>query len=138
MDIFDYFEHKRADFKRFSSGQMTDSDVDHRIAFVATGDNRGFVDGPFPLDEGAYVSVFERVRIVDRRYARRLRYSYYLIIDGVGEKRGYELDPTHSPALHRHLEDHSKESWPAVSLREAVEDFWDVLTQHREGEAGLN
>lgn len=104
--------------------------------FSASPDGQsGLITGALPLDEGAYVHVFERCELVGHR-PHRTRYSYFLIVAGRGEVRGYERDPTHNPAEHRHLEDHTREPWPTVSFQEAAEDFWDLLSGIRETAPG--
>lgn len=131
--IVDYFERLRGEFRRYSSGMLTDRDMDSMFA-ARRGGQWGLVSGPIPLEEDAYVSVVERVELQDGRPVR-LRYSYYLIVEGRGEVRGYERDPSHGPEFHRHYEDHRKEPCDEVSLGQAIEEFWDVLTDLKAHEA---
>jgi Family of unknown function (DUF6516) len=130
--IYDYFEQLRPKYKTLSSGGVSDADLD--VMFQARRDGQGgLIDAILHLDENAFIHVFERVELVDGR-PHRLRYSYYLIVDGA-ERRGYDRDPTHEPAEHRHGEGHEMEPWEAVSFDEVAEEFWDILSQIRSEEA---
>ena len=61
-----------------------------------------------------------------------MQYSYYLIEFDLGEVRGYDLDPTHSPSTHRHIgSGHTRQPFERIELEAAIADFWDVLTDIR-------
>jgi hypothetical protein len=62
--------------------------------------------------------------VVEGTGIHREDYAYYLIVDG-GEVWGYERDPWHEPAVHRHVgADHAREEAEAVSLVWALEEAW--------------
>jgi hypothetical protein len=130
--LWEYFEQKRAEFRRLSLGASNAELDDMFSTDLASGDRSGRIDGVLYLDQGAYVAVLERVHLTDDGRPHRIRYAYFLIVDGVGEIVGYERDPTHDPAEHRHLPGHARQPWPAVSFVEAVTDFWNRLATLRE------
>ena len=79
--------------------------------------------------------MFERIVLDARGSAIVERYSYFLVLTGRGELRGYELDPTHDPAAHRHDESHQQSPCEQITLKGAVEDFWGVLAAAREADS---
>lgn len=95
---------------------------------VASDGAAGLVTGRFPIGNDAFVNIFERVVVNEAKgRAEVLEYSYYLVVGG-REVRGYDLDSSHDPAAHRHVENHAREPWGKMSLREAVEEFWAIVS----------
>ena len=62
--------------------------------------------GRILVSDRTFVHVSERVEVCGAGI-HRTDYAYYLIIDG-GDVWGYERDPTHDPAVHRHDRDHNR------------------------------
>jgi hypothetical protein len=128
-DVWEYFEQKQTEYTKL--GLRLEGEF---RALEGSNDQRGMILGVLHLSERARVHVHEIV-LADPHRIRRLRYSYFLVVDGHGEILGYERDPTHEPAEHRHLSDHTNEAWPRVTFREAIEDFWNVLSTMHEDDA---
>lgn len=129
--IRDHFEQRRAEFRRYSSGALRDDEIEAMCKLAPDG-QAGLILGRIPLDTEAAVQVFERVVLDVRGGAVIERYSYFLVVTGKGELRGYELDPTHDPASHRHDETHRRSPCEQITLKGAVEDFWGILAEVRE------
>lgn len=102
---------------------------------LAPDEQAGLILGRIPLDAEAAVQVFERIVRDAQGGAVIERYSYFLVVAGKGELRGYELDPTHDPASHRHDETHRRSPCKQITLKDAAEDFWAVLADVREAES---
>lgn len=129
--IRDHFERRRAEFRRYSSEALSDEAIDPMFR-LAPDERAGLIIGRLPLDPEASVQIFERI-VLDRRGRPVVeRYSYFLVLAGRGERRGYELDPSHDPASHRHDEHHQRSLSPQITLRTAIEDFWTLLTEIRD------
>jgi hypothetical protein len=128
--IRNHFERRRAEFRRYSSDALSDDAIDAMFR-LAPDERAGLIIGRLPLDSEASIQIFERVVLDRRGQAVVERYSYFLILDGKGELRGYELDPSHDPASHRHDEQHRRSPSPQITLRAAMEDFWALLTEMR-------
>ena len=126
--IAQHFDRRREEFKRYSSGALTDADLDAMYFRLSPDGRAGIISGRIPLTEAADVHVFEHVVLNDRGRVEIVRYSYFLVV-GRKEIRGYELDPSHDPAVHRHVEGHRRTPWERMTLRSAVEDFWTILTE---------
>lgn len=131
--IRDHFEQRRAEFRRYSSGALRDDEIEAMFR-LAPDEQAGLILGRIPLDTEAAVQVFERVVLGAQGSAVIERYSYFLVVAGKGDLRGYELDPTHDPASHRHDETHRRSPCEQITLKSAVEDFWGVLAEIREAE----
>jgi hypothetical protein len=61
----------------------------------------------------------------------RLRYAYFLVIDGY-EIGGYERHATHKPPVHRHCSGrspHERSPSKAVSFKEAVREAWQYVSE---------
>ena len=89
---------------------------------------RGRLLGRAWLNDEAFVEVHEVVQVVDNHITRE-KYAYFLCI-GSDEIGGYERDPTHDPAEHRHCshrEEHESAPAEAVSFRQAIEEAWQYL-----------
>lgn len=132
--IRDHFEQRRAEFRRYSSGALRDDEIEAMFRLAPDG-QAGLILGRIPLDAEAAVQVFERVVLDVQGGAVIERYSYFLVVAGKGELRGFELDPTHDPASHRHDETHRRSPCEQITLKEAVEDFWGVLAEIREADS---
>lgn len=87
-------------------------------------------------EPGAYLQAHETVRMLSATRATRERYSYYLVIGGVGIW-GYDRDPLHDPAEHWHLEDDhdNRRDCPVVSFKQAVHMGWAELAARKAGHA---
>ncbi len=86
----------------------------------------GLISGRIPIGPTASVQVFERVLLEPTGRPTVERYSYYLIVAGIGEVRGFDHDPTHDPATHVHDSQHRRSPSERVSLKEAMTVFWKV------------
>jgi hypothetical protein len=126
--IAEHFDRRREEFRRYSSGVLTDSDLDAMYFRLSPDGRAGIISARIPLRAGADVHVFERVVVNDKGDVAIVRYSYFLVVERE-EIRGYELDPTHDPAVHRHVEGHRREPCERMTLRSAVEDFWTILAE---------
>ena len=127
MDIWEYFLQKEAEYN--SLGLRPDRAVDELFtALEGYGDRRGRVFGNLWLTDDAFLSVSELVEIVNRRYARRIEYGYFLVIDGI-DVFGEERDLSHDPAVHRHTEGHTKRvSSNPISFKKVVATAWKEIT----------
>lgn len=104
-------------------GEPDPSDPDHLCAMV---------DARIRLTDNAIVDVIERV-VVRGGGVHRERYAYFLAIDNE-EVGGYERDPTHTPAEHRHCgKDHVREDHPAISFKEALMQAWEYVSAYASG-----
>lgn len=82
------------------------------------------------MDDRASIQVHEIVE-VQGESVHREKYAYFLVVDDE-EIGGYERDPNHTPAEHRHCGQHQPGGKPysAVSFKDAVRDAWDWLARH--------
>jgi hypothetical protein len=90
---------------------------------------RGRLLGRLYLREDAFIQIHELVRVQGSGIHRE-KYAYYLFVDGQ-EVGGYERDPTHDPALHRHCSrhrPHAREPAERVTFKEAVGLAWKHLS----------
>ena len=132
--FFEYFERRRREFKRYSSGVLTDRELDGMFGMAADG-RAALVFANVPLDDRAFVAIRERLVVSAVDLVEIIEYSYYLVDLDAGEVRGYDLDPSHTPPAHRHVgSDHRREPCGRVTLRQAIEDFWDQLDDLRSQE----
>src|SRR5437773_88204 len=86
---------------------------------------RGRIFGSLWLDSErpAFLAVSELV-VVRGNHVHREEYAYFLVIDGV-EIFGYERDPSHEPAVHRHTAGHSsREPAEPTAFRDVAELAW--------------
>ena len=101
-----------------------------RAAAEEGNDQRGRLLGAAYMDERSYIAVHEIVAI-EGEHVHREKYAYFLIVDG-DEVGGYERDPIHTPAEHRHCGEHEPGGTPyhTVSFKQAVSDAWDWVSAH--------
>jgi len=87
----------------------------------------------FPAHD-AYLQAHETILMLSASRATRLRYSYYLVVEGLGVW-GYDRDPLHDPAVHWHLEDDhdTRYACKPVSFKEAVLMAWAELAARSNG-----
>jgi hypothetical protein len=94
--VFDYADERQRECRELS---LDGSDI--RAAEEAGGGGqRGRLLGAAYMSEIAYIAVHELV-VVEGEHVHRLEYAYYLVVDDE-EIGGYERDPRHDPAEHRH------------------------------------
>ncbi len=123
MDVWDYFKRREREFAEMS--------VDgRRVEFYeeeGSDGQRGRLIGDVYFNEDVYLAIHERIEVVGST-VERTEYAYYLIMGGA-EYWGYELDPTHEPALHRHTYGHH-ESYEAdaVSFKQVCDMAWREIS----------
>src|SRR4051812_38288808 len=88
---------------------------------------RGRIWGRILLTDRTFLQVSERVE-VSGGSARRTEYAYFLVIDGA-EVWGYERDPTHDPAVHKHDRTHARAPCEPVSFKRALEMAWESASE---------
>ena len=130
MDVWDYFDRREGECRECSLGLET-AFPSYCAQAQGSGGARGIFYGRLILSERAYLSVFE---VLGTRGStiHRERYSYYLVIDG-NEIWGYDLDPEHNPATHRH-EGTSHKRFPASSItfKAMVKLAWQTSSAYEE------
>jgi hypothetical protein len=87
-------------------------------------DTRGRMFTRLGLSERSFLQVNERV-VIEDGLKHRIAYAYYLISDEA-EVWGYERDPTHTPADHRHDSGHDSYPCEPVSFWWAAERSWET------------
>jgi hypothetical protein len=128
MDVWDYFWQKEREFSDLSL--TPDREFDDLFA-EERGSNgqRGRIFGNLNLDSPveAFLAVSKLV-VVEENHVHREEYAYYLVVRG-DEIWGYERDPTHTPAVHRHTEGHQErfEAEP-ISFKEVTEMAWKYVS----------
>jgi hypothetical protein len=128
VDVWDYFDRREGECKECSLGLDVAFPLYCAEAEGSVGKS-GIFYGRLILGERTYVSVFE-VLGAHGSTIRRERYSYYLVIDD-REVWGYDLDPEHNPATHRH-EGTSHKRYPASSItfKEMAKLAWQTAGAH--------
>jgi hypothetical protein len=131
VDVWEYFERKKAEVEDF--GLSLD---DQFLLAEEEGSEgqRGRVWGRIGFTERTFLQVSERVR-VEASGVHRVDYAYYLIVDGE-EVWGYERDPTHDPAVHRHDRDHNRYPCDPISFKAALEKGWQTASDEDSWEPG--
>lgn len=86
------------------------------------------------FDVGGVVQLhLSELVVVEGNHVHREEYAYYCTSEGE-ELWGYERDPTHDPAVHRHTGlGHKREPWEPVSFREAAELAWEEVSKRTTG-----
>ncbi|WP_037411510.1 toxin-antitoxin system TumE family protein [Candidatus Solirubrobacter pratensis] len=86
---------------------------------------RGRVAGRVVFSDRTFLDISEVVEIGDDGSPERVRYCYYVILDGV-EFVGYDHSPDHPVPTHVHDREHK--SYPARrrKLAEVIEIAWNV------------
>jgi hypothetical protein len=125
VDIHTYGQQRKRECAEMS---LDGSDIS--VADEAGNDQRGRLLGAAHLDEHASIHVHEVV-VVEGENVHRVKYAYYLVVDDE-EIGGYERDPTHPVAEHRHCGEHEPggRPWQTVSFKEAASDAWEWLSEH--------
>jgi hypothetical protein len=81
---------------------------------------------PFPGFPDAYLWVHEVIVMISESRGHRERYAYFLILPS-GQLWGYERDPTHNPAVHRHDATHAMFPADVVSFKHVCHLAWETL-----------
>lgn len=125
MDVWDYFERHQREARDLG---LTESD-NFPPQFVAKqGDDvHGLILGRYDIGETAIIEVTEVVEIIDGNRPHRVRYSYYLVVNGA-EEFARERDPSHSPAVHGHGRYHKWEPADPISFAQFVKDSWERVS----------
>jgi Family of unknown function (DUF6516) len=97
------------------------------VALAGSEDKRGRIFGRLIISERAFLSVSERVRVMDN-HVHREEYSYYLIIDNV-DVWGYDREPKHDPPDHGHGEDHVWLDTGRVTFKQVIDHAWETVTE---------
>lgn len=119
MDVWEYFAQREREFDEMS--------VDGRdVGFyeeAGSDGRRGRVIGHVYFNDEAYLEIQERVEIQGSS-VHRTDYGYFFIVGGE-EVWGYERDPTHEPAVHRHTFGHEeRHEAESISFKRACELGW--------------
>lgn len=125
MDVWAYLAQREKELK----GLSVSPDIIRISAEKGSDAQRGRLLARAWLNDRAFLEVHELVCVIDGRITRE-RYAYFLCIDGV-EIGGYERDPTHSPAEHKHCShrgEHRRSAAPAISFKKAAEEAWDYVS----------
>jgi hypothetical protein len=125
VDIFTYGQQRKRE-----CGEMSLDGSDISVADEAGNDQRGRLLGAAHMDEHASIQVHEIV-VVQGESVHREKYAYYLVVDEE-EIGGYERDPIHAVAEHRHCGEHEPGGtpWGAISFKDAVAEAWKWLSVH--------
>jgi hypothetical protein len=122
-DVWVYFEAKKREVEQFG---LTLEDGFLFAAEDRSNDQRGRVWGRIGVTERTFLSVSERVEVRGAAI-HRTDYAYYLIIDGT-DIWGYERDPTHDLAVHRHDRDHNRYPCDPISFKDALTKAWETAS----------
>jgi hypothetical protein len=125
VDVWDYFErHKR---EARSLGLTESDNLPPQFVAKQDDDARGLILGRYDIGATAIIEVKEIVTIIDGNRPHRVRYSYYLVVNGV-EEFARERDPSHYPAVHGHGRYHKWEPAEPISFMDFVKQAWDRVT----------
>lgn len=129
MDVWEYFQTRDREIRECSLYRHDDV-----VLYAAEpGDRQGKVFGTVFFNgypETVYLAISEDV-IVRGSGITRPRYAYFLVIDG-SEIGGYERDPRHNPALHKHCsgrKEHERSPSHAMSFKDAAEEAWRYVSE---------
>lgn len=136
MDVWAYLEERRRECGEVSVAE------DHRRPLVMAAEDdtdgqRGRLLGGVHLADNAYVHMHEIV-VIEGNNIHREKYAYFLTVDGK-EIGGYERDPTHNPAEHRHCSARAHhERLPAapISFKDAIIEAWECVSRTAESMKG--
>jgi hypothetical protein len=120
--VWEYFEQRKDEIAKFG---LT---LDDGFLFVeedGSNGQRGRLWGRVIVNDRTFLQVSERVELLTESGIHRTDYAYYLIVDG-DEIWGYERDPTHDPAVHRHDRDHNRYPCDPISFKDAMEKAWET------------
>lgn len=95
---------------------------------------RGVIEARIWLDDDAFLEVHEEVEITD--HPHRAAYAYTLVIDG-GQSCRWHFEPAYEPAIRYHIDMPGNDHQPSerVTLKSALEEAWDILTDVRGSQA---
>lgn len=79
-----------------------------------------------PLAADAFAEIFELIGLDAVGRPGVVRYAYWLVA-GEGPILGYDLDPSHDPASHWHIEGGPGEPCAPVRLEEALREFQEII-----------
>ncbi len=120
--MWEYFETKR---REISDRSASLDDGFLFAEFTGSDGQRGRVWGRAIINDRAFLQIGETV-VVEGSGISREDYAYYLIIDEV-EVWGYERDPSHDPAVHRHVGgEHQRGPADRVTLVWALDKAWEA------------
>jgi hypothetical protein len=125
VDVWDYLADREREIRALSAHSP---DL-HAAEEEGSDGKRGRILARVWLNDAAFVQCHEVIR-VEGEHITREKYAYYLCLDGQ-EIGGYERDPTHDPAAHKHCsdrEEHERLPGPTVSFKQAVEEAWDYVS----------
>jgi hypothetical protein len=128
MDVWEYFAQREREFAGLSVAP--DPRITEMFAEEAGSNGmRGRIFGTVFLAENAYLAISEKV-VVRGNHIHREEYGYFLVVDDA-EVWGYERDPSHEPAVHRHIgPDHSRhDNAEPISFKKVVQLAWDDLSE---------
>jgi hypothetical protein len=126
VDIWDYFERHKRECRTLGLVESDNFPMQY-VAKKGCNDTRGLVLGRYDLGETAIISVREIVEIVNGNRPHRIRYSYYLVVNGF-EEFARERDPSHYPAVHGHGRFHKWQPADPISFVQFVRTSWDRVT----------
>jgi hypothetical protein len=89
------------------------------------GKERGRVEGRIVFTERTFLEVFELVELRPDGSPERLRYAYYIVLDGI-QFVGYDHAPDHPIPTHVHDRKHKRYPDRLRSLKEVIEEAWEV------------
>lgn len=130
MDVWEYFQSRERECRELS---LVPDEPFPKLCAEAHGSRgqRGMFFGRLSLSERAFLSAFELIKVRGTGI-HRVRYSYYLIIDGL-EAWGYDRDPDHTPSLHRHQgPGHTRHPCRRVTFPEVANMAWQTVTAEEE------
>jgi hypothetical protein len=99
------------------------------VVWIRNDGKVGRVDGSVKFSDRTYLEVRERVQIDERGRPDRIKYSYYIVLDGA-EFDGFDHAPDHPIATHRHdWRDHEKRYADRLrTLEEVIQITWTVAS----------
>ena len=129
MDVWAYLEERRRECQEVSVAEDPRQPLVMAVEAGSDG-QRGRLLGHVHLADDAYVQIHETI-VVEGDNIHRQKYAYFLTVEGE-EVGGYERDPTHNPAEHRHCSAHAHhERLPAasISFKAAITEAWEYVSR---------
>jgi hypothetical protein len=131
VDVWEYFQTREREIGECSLRVAEDVPP---YAEEEGNDQRGMIFGTLAFDgynpDTVYLRMHEVV-VVRGSGIHRLRYAYFLIINGE-EIGGYERHASHDPPVHRHCsgrEPHERSPSKTVSFKDAARDAWKYVSE---------
>jgi hypothetical protein len=131
VDVWEYFQTRDREIDECS--MRVPEDVSP-YAEEEDNDQRGMIFCSLAFNgydpDSVYLSVHEVIAVRGSGITR-LRYAYFLIIDG-DEIGGYERHASHDPPVHRHCsgrKPHERSPSKAVSFKEAAREAWKYVSE---------